>query len=510
MDLEPYRTDFVGFCDRFIHKNELGQPFRLTDHQKEKYGAMFKFDENGRLRYQTIVDACIKKTGKTAMNGAVVDWWAFTQEPPNEILVVANDLEQSIGRAYKAASGIIKNNPDLARSADIKSRQVVLSNGSTITALASDWAGSAGSNHGLVSWDEPWAIIHQAGQRQWEELTAVPTRRNSIRYVTTYAGWEGESKLLWNLYLQGVGPEEHPDGKGVLIHPELPLYENKEASLLVYWDHVARMPWQTPEYYAAQKRSLRPGTYLRLHENRWAPSESVFISPELWDSCIDKERSPMLPQERTSQKRTPIFVGIDAGIKSDHSAAVGVYWEGEKLALAFHRIWKPTKEEPLDLEETIELYLKEAKYGYNLKRIICDPYQLHRSITTLKSAGLPIEEFPQTQANTTRMGQVLWDLLTGKNLLMYPSAELRDQAMNCVAVETPRGHRIAKEKAANKIDSIVALSMACVAALDKRPKKKLDHRNLRFTYEKLTRPDPFANTGGGMPQKPGHPTWGYE
>lgn len=35
-----------------------------------------------------------------------------------------------------------------------------------------------------------------------------------------------------------------------------------------------------------------------------------------------------------------------------------------------------------------------------------------------------------------------------------------------MAVETPRGFRIAEEKASKKLDAIVALSMACVAALD--------------------------------------------
>ena len=40
-----------------------------------------------------------------------------------------------------------------------------------------------------------------------------------------------------------------------------------------------------------------------------------------------------------------------------------------------------------------------------------DPYQCHRTITTLQRAGLPIIEYPQTTANTTRMGQTLFDLL---------------------------------------------------------------------------------------------------
>ena len=64
------------------------------------------------------------------------------------------------------------------------------------------------------------------------------------------------------------------------------------------------------------------------------------------------------------------------------------------------------------------------------------------------------------------MGQILFELLTGKNLRLHAAAELRQQALSTVAVETGRGFRIAKEKASRKIDAIVALAMACVPALD--------------------------------------------
>lgn len=67
------------------------------------------------------------------------------------------------------------------------------------------------------------------------------------------------------------------------------------------------------------------------------------------------------------------------------------------------------------------------------------------------------------------MGQTLFELLKGRNIRLYPSDELREHALNTVAVENPRGWRIAKEKARKKIDSIVALAMACVAALDTPP-----------------------------------------
>lgn len=69
-----------------------------------------------------------------------------------------------------------------------------------------------------MSYDELWGSTSESSRRLWDELTPVPTRRNSIRFITTYAGWEGESTLLWDLFKQVVGRDEHPDGQGVRLH----------------------------------------------------------------------------------------------------------------------------------------------------------------------------------------------------------------------------------------------------------------------------------------------------
>jgi phage terminase large subunit-like protein len=443
-------SDVVTFIDERLRRTELGQPFRLLEHQRIILRAAFAFGADGRVRYDTIIYSCPKKSGKTTINAAVTLWWALTQEPPNEVLAI---------------QGLLTCNPDLDPGADVTSRAIRLSNGTVITAIASEYAGAAGSNHGLTSWDELWGYTAERSQRLYEELTPVPTRTNSIRFITTYAGWEHESILLWDLYRQGVAPDEYAEGRGVRLHPELPLFANPEARLFVYWDHERRMPWQSLVYYDGQRRSLRPGTYLRLHENRWATAETAFITPELWDPCVDPTWSP-LPPTRT----LPLFVGVDAGIKHDTAAVVAVCWYKERLSLAAHRIWRPSPTEPLDLEATVEAYLRYLHRHYRVAAVWCDPYQLHRSITTLQAVRMPIEAFPQTSSHTTQMGQTLFDLLNGRNLRLYPAADLRQQALQTVSLETPRGWRIAKEKAGHKIDAIVALAIACVAAIEGKPK----------------------------------------
>jgi phage terminase large subunit-like protein len=451
------QPSIVQFIDRVVKHNESGKPFTLLSHERDYFQLAYDL----MSLCNAFIYSAIKKSGKTTLNAIFQLWWGFTH-PDDEIKLAANDQEQSISRVFKVMCGIIRHNPALSCEAEILADKIRLKNGTVIEAIANDAPSEAGANQGSTGWDELWGYTSERSLRLWEELTPVPNKP-SVRFVTTYAGWENESKLLWDLYLASVGTDEHPQGQAERIHADLPIYLNSESGILCYWDHEPRMPWQTPGYYASQKKNLRPGTYLRLHENRWTTAENIFITGELWDPCVDASLHPTI-------HRANLFVGVDAGIKHDTASVVSVKWDGERLALATHRIWKPTREKPLDIEATIEGHLRELHAKHNVRAILCDPYQLHRTITTLKGAGLRIQEFPQSTGNTTLMGQTLFDLLNGKNMRLYPAPDMREQALSTVAVENPRGWRIAKEKARRKIDAIVALSMACVAAVEGKPK----------------------------------------
>ena len=69
----------ITFIDKLVKKNELGQPFSLMDHQREILRLAFAFDEQSVLPWDTIIYSCIKKSGKTTLNGAVTLAWGFTQ-----------------------------------------------------------------------------------------------------------------------------------------------------------------------------------------------------------------------------------------------------------------------------------------------------------------------------------------------------------------------------------------------------------------------------------------------
>ncbi|MBU1206451.1 MAG: terminase family protein [Proteobacteria bacterium] len=454
------KTPTVDLC-RFIDKFAIcedGQPLRLEPHQRRILGKAFKFGKDGRLTYRTVIYSAPKKSGKTAVNALVTLWWAFCIQPPDEIIIASNDLDQAVSRVYDSGRGFIERNPALRAEAYITRNLITLDNGTTIKAIPSDYAGEAGANQGLASFDELWGFMSERSRRLYEELTPVPTRKNSIRFISTYAGWEGESVLLEEIY-QRVFDKQGNVKPGVNrpLGEDFPVYTL--GDLFVFWDHIPRMSWQTPEYYASQRADLRLNTFLRLHENRWVSNESSFFEMDQWDACVDPEHRPPLPNPRLQ-----LWAAADASVKRDRSAVVSIYREGNQVCLGPMREWQPSPRATMDYENTMEEYVKWLASNFALVEVRYDPYQFHRSATTLRGMGINMQEYPQTVGNLTDIGQALYDAVKHRTLRLYADNELRREASFAVGKETPRGMRIVKEKASHKIDAIVALAMAVHAA----------------------------------------------
>ncbi len=104
-----------------------------------------------------------------------------------------------------------------------------------------------------------------------------------------------------------------------------------------------------------------------------------------------------------------------------------------------------------------------------MEKVLYDPYQLHDLSTRLRSDGIKMEEYPQSVPNLTAMSQNLFELIQSGNIVLYPDDELRSQAANAVAVESTRGWKIAKDKSSHKIDAVIALAMAALAAVESSP-----------------------------------------
>jgi len=283
----------------------------------------------------------------------------------------------------------------------------------------------------------------------WDEMVPPPTRKITCRLTVTYAGFSGESILLEELYKRGMAQPE--------VAPSL----HAGDGILLAWHHDPIAPWQTEAWLAEMRRSLRPGQFLRMIENRFVTSESSFVDIVKWDACVDPVATPVF-----ADKNLPVFIGVDASVKHDSTAIVAVTpIDQQRVRLVTHRVFQPTPAEPLDFEAAIEETLIELCGRFAVRKILFDPYQMQATAQRLQKRGLPIREFPQTSPNLTITSQNLYELIEGRNLVLYPDAAMRLSASRAIAIETVRGWRIAKEKQSHKIDVIVALGMAAHAAM---------------------------------------------
>jgi phage terminase large subunit-like protein len=230
----------------------------------------------------------------------------------------------------------------------------------------------------------------------------------------------------------------------------------------MFWTHQPIAPWQTEAWLAEMRRSLRPNQFLRMIQNEFVTTESSFIDMSAWDRCVDPHLGSV-----AADKSLGIFVGVDASVKHDSTAIVGVTWDrkAQRCRLVFHRVFQPTPEQPLDFEFTVERTLLDISRRFRIRGVWYDPYQMQAVAQRLARAGIKLVEFPQTSTNLTAASQNLFEVIEGQNIIAYADAGIRLALARTIAIETSRGWRIGKDKQVHKIDVVVALAMACYAAV---------------------------------------------
>jgi phage terminase large subunit-like protein len=457
LDLAHWR-DPVKFIETGLHDPETGQPFVLTEAERLFIRHAFRLTSSGRLEYPELLFSAPKKSGKTALAAMLTIYVVVALGGRfAEAYCCANDLEQSTGRVFQAAARILEASPLFRDEVNITANRIVfVQSGSMITALANDYAGSAGANPTITVFDELWGYTSERAHRLWDEMVPPPTRKVACRLVVSYAGFYDESALLEGLYKRAIaGTEIAPD-----------LYAS--AGLLAFWTHKFTAPWQTEAWREQVRASERPNAYLRLIENRWVSAETSFVDMQWWDECVDPELRPTL-----EDRALPVMVGVDASIKHDATAIVACTYDrdSKKVRLVAHKTFQPSPDDPLDFEHTIEATVLDFARRFRLKECRFDPYQMVSSAARLTARGINMVEFNQTAGNLTEASNNLYELVKGRNLAVYSDPDMRLAVSRAVAIETPRGWKISKSVASHKIDIVVALGMAALGAVGTASKK---------------------------------------
>ena len=159
---------------------------------------------------------------------------------------------------------IVEASPMLRDSAKITANKVeFLSTGATITAIASDYAGAAGSNPTITVFDELWGVTSERGYRLYGmRLCRYPPARLAHAYLDLCR----VTKASRSYSRDSIKPA----------------CKAKRSCRLYIVNPVADAGRTNPLRHGSSQRvasqmraQLRPNAYLRQIENRWVTSEQA-------------------------------------------------------------------------------------------------------------------------------------------------------------------------------------------------------------------------------------------
>ena len=233
--LMHWRADPIAFIERVLCDPETAEAFVLLEAERDFLKLAFALGADGKLLYPELVFGAIKKSGKTTLAGIIVLVMILLFGGRfAEGYCVANDLEQAQSRVFLMIKRICEASPLLSSEVVITANKVAFpALGATIIALASDYAGAAGGNPTISCFDELWGYTSERSRRLWDEMITSPARKISCRLTVTYAGFEGESVLLEEIYKRGI------------VLPEVAPSLRAGDGMLFAWHHEPIAPWQT-------------------------------------------------------------------------------------------------------------------------------------------------------------------------------------------------------------------------------------------------------------------------
>ena len=199
--LARWRRNPAKFIEEVLRDPETGQPFKLLPAEREFIKHAFKTDKKGRLLYPELIYACPKKSGKTAFAGMIILVATLLFGGPfAEAYAIANDLEQAQGRVFQAIKRIVHKSPLLRREAKIVTNKITFpATNAVISAIASDYAGAAGANPTISSFDELWGYVSERSHRLWDEMIPPPTRKICLsvdHHLCRFRGRERPARRL--------------------------------------------------------------------------------------------------------------------------------------------------------------------------------------------------------------------------------------------------------------------------------------------------------------------------
>jgi len=470
-----------------------GKPFILMPWQRDDViKPLFGWlDARGRRRYRMAYIEVPKKNGKSGMcSGLALYLLAADSEPGAQVYCAAASREQA-GIVYREASAMAKASPllkDYVLPSDSVKNLAIPSANAFLRVVSSESYTAEGLNiHGLI-FDELHA---QKNRELWDALRyGGASRRQPLIVSITTAGWDRES-ICYELHQRALGildgtPEDDSFFAYVRAAGDQDDWQSPEVwkkanpSLGVTIDEVdfAR------EAHEAAESPAKENSFKRYRLNIWTEQAVLWLRMESWDACQELVDPAALAGREC-------YGGLDLSSTQDFSAFVLVFPEvgGGYQVLPF--FWLPDeglRERQRDLRlnitnhvrgglidvtsgnvidyDRIRAKINELGKLYRIKEIARDRWNATQITTQLQGDGFAMVEYGQGFKDMTAPTKEMQKLVLEGKLRHGRNPVLRWMASHTAVDQDAAGNvKPTKERSADKIDGIVAMTMAIGRAM---------------------------------------------
>ena len=482
---------------RFFHEylqhvegTKSGDSFTLEPWQVDFVVTLLAWKrKDGTRRYRETFVGIPRKNGKTSLAAGLAIYLLVCEAEPGAQIYCGAASKDQASLVFGIAAKMVERKPDLAGQAEVipSRKRIIWQGDSYIRAIPAEVPQNHGFNASAVIIDE----LHTQPNRDLYDVlkTSMASRRQPLCISITTAGFDQESICfeLWD-YSKKVRD-------GVIDDPHfLPVIYEMEAADA--WDDPATWRKCNPNYgvsvspdyleeYAerAKRQPSIENTFRNLHLDQWTASETRWIGSEAWNKCEVDEFPDLDGCE--------CYVGVDLASIRDLSAVVYVFPLDGKFYVVPHFFCPsdtgrdaPKKyqkqyfrwmeagfltETPgavTDYKFIRDRIVKDAE-RYDVREILCDPWNAQDTMTQLEDEGLEVIQVKQNWQGMSPGTKSLEEaILEGQ--LQHDGNPVMSWMIANTIVDTDLNSNIrpnkkksqGKDLTKGKIDGVVAMIMA--------------------------------------------------
>lgn len=408
--------------------------------------------------------------GKTTLLAALALWHLLSR-PDARIAIGAASREQA-SVLFDIARGMASH-PQIAKRVAITRREIRTEHG-WLKIVSSDGP----KQHGLIL---TLAIVDELHAHRNDELyTALRTGLLKVpdaQLWTISTAGIGEESALGNLRarakvlpdIKAKGPFTHATGPNFGMM-EWALPESADVDDMEVVKTVNPASWLTVDALGQQREAVHEIAFRRYHCNQWVGAQAPWITGDVWDACAGE---PLIPEG------SEVILGVDAAIRHDSTCVARVRRDDRGIYHAEFRVWTPSRGREIELENVLD-FIRDQSKTYRVKSVVYDPQFMWHAAQRLESEGMEMIEWRQDNARMVPATRTLHEAITHGKLRHGGDKTVRSHALAAEVVETERGIRIKKTASRDRIDAVVALSMAVdwASRQDERRRSVYDTRGL--------------------------------